>query len=230
MLPFRIIFLFLLPLLFAVSLHAQVRQEESDASGLRVGVQAGVQTNLIRYTVFPYRGEFQSATRESVVPGFLLQYRINEHFAIQAEVNSWAQDWNVSHDGDPRVQVDRQNRSVIEFPLLLQYRVPFVSVPVYISGGPMLTVGTDETLHTEVRYRNFTEKNGWQVTTKRFEERELRLGGVAEIGLDVPLSQVIALQPAMRFFQPFSNIVDDELLTVRDFSYWRARLAVLIAI
>ena len=219
-----------LALLAAAAGDMYAQQAERRVSDLRVGLQAGVQTNLMRYTIFPYRGEFQSLTRESLVTGVVLQFRVSEPLSLQAEVNWWSQDWDVAHEGDPAVHVDRKSRSVLEFPVLLQYHVPFPSVPVYVSVGPLMMIGTDDILRTDVQYRSFTERGGWQVTTQRFDERELRIGGILELGLDVPLSTALAVQPALRFYQPFSRLVDEEPLTVRDFSYWRAQLAVLVTL
>lgn len=228
--PRNYIFLGALSLLLAAAGSVHGQQDEHSGSDMRIGLQAGVQTNLVRYTMFPYYGEFQSVTRRILVPGVVLQFRINERFSLQTEVNWWSQDWDVAHDGDPAVHVNRESRSVLEFPMLLQYRVPFPSIPVYLSAGPLVMIGTDDMLRTEVEYRSFTERGGWQVTRQRFDERELRLGGVLEIGLDVPLSPAVGVQPALRFYQPFSRLIDEDRITVRDFSYWRAQIAVLISI
>jgi len=221
----------ILLLFFAAGASLRAQQLESRAntggetaiSGLRIGLHAGVQTNLLRYQVYPYPGEFQAVTSESTVFGVSLQFPIDGDWSLLAEISRWKQAWATRQDGEPRIALLRSEHAIYEFPLLVVYRPPVPVIPLYVATGPLVMLSTDTENAFELTYTSFSERGGWQENRQSFDETALRLSVVGEIGLDLPLTRKLAMIISMRYFYPFARAVDEDILSIRDFSYWRIR-------
>lgn len=213
-------------------LRAQAREDGKESvPPLRLGLLTGIQTNLQRHTVFPFTGEFQTLVNESFTAGVTARYRLNPIWSVKAEVTRWRQDWQVLHDGDPRITVQTQDRAFLDIPVMLAAYLPLDFIPVYVAAGPALlisTTGAEERVYT-VQYATFSERNGWQKSMRTYEDRAFRIGAVAEVGLDIPLSPRVSLLTSVRFLHPFGMAVDEPALSVRDFSYWRMAMGLQYA-
>ncbi|MBN1446566.1 MAG: hypothetical protein JXA28_01445 [Bacteroidetes bacterium] len=205
----------------------QLRGQEART---RVGVHAGLQTNLQRYTVFPYTGEFQSLLRESVTIGLVLRHDFDEVWGVMLGGSMQRQDWSAIHDGDPRIEIVRQDRTFISIDVQLSLRPPLDFIPLYLALGPSILVSTDgvENRQYVVQYTAFTERNGRQTTARHYTEKALRIAATVDAGLDLPLTSCVSLVPSVRFLHPFGRLVDTEDFSLRDFSYWRMSLGILV--
>jgi len=211
--------------------HAQDRlREDATSPPMRLGFTAGVQTNLLRYSVFPFEGEFQIVTGESAVFGVSMHFPIDENWSLQAEITMWEQAWSTRQDREPSFAVERNVHAVIDFPLLVVYRLPVPIIPLYMAAGPQVMIANNAKDAFVVRYRGFSERSGWQENAQSFDQTALRLAGAAEIGLDLPLPGDFSVQVSMRMLFPFLRAVDEDVLSVKDFSYWRFGTRVLLAI
>lgn len=216
-------------LLLAVSSIA-VAQQTEEPPAVRIGIHSGMQTSLLRYNVFPYAGDFQETVERSVVTGITLALPIDEVFRLQVDIGLWSQSWSSVHDGDPKIGIERNDRSLLEFPVLLHYRFLSLPVPLYFAVGPAISLVTDSKKSYTVSYTGFTERDGWRTTSHSFDEETLHLGVVGEAGVEVSLSNQLSLQMAVRLTQPLGKTVDEEGFTLRELSLWRARLGLLIRI
>jgi hypothetical protein len=232
---------FTLPLLLflacGAALHAQSGTEHGVAlapdggarqSALRVGVHAGVETNLLRYQVWPYAGEFQAITDESTAFGISMQLPLEERWSLRAEITRVRHTWAIHQDGDPQFSLRRIEHARYELPLLLVYRPPVPVIPLYVAAGPEIMLATKTDGGFVLTYTSFSERGGWKENEQRFDHTALRLAAVGEIGLDLPLSRVLSMQLAMRFTHPFAPAVDEDALRIRDFSYWRLHTGLLL--
>jgi len=146
------------------------------------------------------------------------------------DVGWWSQPWSSFHDGDPRIDIERNGRSLVEFPVLLHYRFRSLPVPLYLALGPAVSLLTDAEKSYTVRYTGFTEQEGWTSSTRPVDEEVLHLGFAGEAGIDVPLGARFSVQMAVRLTHPLGKTVDEPTLTLRELSVWRARLGLLIAL
>lgn len=195
---------------------------------LRAGVHVSVQTNLLRYRVQPYPGEFQATASQSMAVGVVLQFPIDEDWSLMAEVTRWKQSWHTQRAGELRFALGRRLYEAYDFPLLVVYRPPVPVIPLYAALGPqVMLAGSTEDAY-ELRYFSFSEREGWKENRQSFDQTAMRLAAVAEVGLDLPFSSVLSFQLGMRFMHPFVRGVDETVLAVRDFSYWRIRSALLV--
>jgi hypothetical protein len=218
----------LLLLLQLHSLPSPVEAQSVDgAPEMRIGLHGGVQTSVLRYTVFPYNGEFQSTVEQGVVSGITLDMPFSHSLGLQVDVGLWSQSWSAVHSGDPRVTVDRGRRSMVELPVLLMYRPESLPVPFYLGAGPVLSLLSDEKKGFTISYTGFTEREGWQTSRKDFDEESLHVSVAAEAGVDVPLSRDLSLQLGVRMAQPLGKTIDEQVFTLREFSVWRVRLGLL---
>ena len=204
-------------------------QSGDGAPEMRIGLHSGVQTSVLRYTVFPYNGEFQSTVEQGVVSGVTLNMPISRVLGLQVDAGLWSQSWSAVHSGDPRVMVDRGRRSMVELPVLLMYRPKIFEIPFYVGAGPVLSLLTDEKKGFTISYTGFTEREGWQTSRKDFNEETLHVAVAAEAGVDVPLSRNISLQLGVRATQPLAKTIDENSFVLRELSIWRVRLGLLFA-
>jgi hypothetical protein len=230
--PVKIISTALL-LLFVFVLDVQAQQtagQPDEKPTMRIGIHSGVQTSLLRYNVYPYAGEFQASVERSVVSGISLGLPIDDAFRLQVDIGWWSQPWTASHDGDPKIGIIRNDRSLLEFPVLLQYRFRKLPIPLYFAAGPVISLVTDAEKSYTVSYTGFTERDGWRTSRRGFEEETLHMGIVGEAGVEVQFTALLSMQMAVRFMQPLGSTVDEEGFTLRELSIWRARLGLLFAL
>lgn len=221
----------LLPLtLLAAMVFSAAAQEapSQETPALRFGVHAAVQTNLLRYQVYPYAGEYQAVTDQSTAFGVSLQFPIDRHWSLQAEITRARQTWAVRQDGDPRFALRRGEHTTWDFPLLLVFRPPVPVIPLYVAAGPQVMLSTDAENAFALTYTSFSERGGWKENRQTFDATALRLAAAAEIGLDLPLSETLAMQFSMRLSHPLVRAAEEDLLSVKDFSYWRLRTGLLL--
>lgn len=209
---------------------AQPARHEEPRSAMRIGLHSGVQTSLFRYSVFPYAGEFQSAVEQNIVTGITFSLPFNDALHLQVDIGWCSQPWSASHDGDPRIDIERESRSLVEIPALLQYRPRSLPVPLYLAVGPVVSLLTDGEKSYTVRYTGFTEQGGWKSSARPIDEETLHFGIAGEAGLDLPLGAPFSVQMAVRLTQPLGKTVDEQTLSLRELSIWRARLGLLIAL
>ena len=228
----RLLLPLLVLLICAAAPARSLKAQETPDRRIWVGVHAGLQTNIQRYTVFPYTGEFQDLVRESTVAGFSACYRIDGTWSLYAEVSWWEQQWSAFHDGEPRIEVSREDRAFIDIPVLVAARVPLDFIPLYVAAGPVLLLSSsaahDRQYH--VTYAHFSERNGWQKSTRSYREDAFRLAAAADMGLHMPLTPALAIRTSVRFMHPFGRAVDEGEFSLRDFSYWRFSVGVHIGL
>jgi hypothetical protein len=220
----------LLAILLPAITDAQPEQRDGPRSAMRIGLHSGVQTSLLRYSVFPYAGEFQSTVEQNIVTGITFSLPFNDAINLQVDIGWWSQPWSASHDGDPRIDIERESRSLVEIPALVQYRPRSLPVPLYLAVGPVVSLLTDGEKSYTVRYTGFTEQDGWTSSTRPVDEETLHFGIAGEAGLDLPLGALFSVQMAVRRTQPLGKTVDERTLSLRELSIWRARLGLLIAL
>lgn len=204
-------------------------QSVETAPAMRIGLHSGVQTSVLRYTVFPYNGEFQSTVEQGVVSGLTLDMPISRTLGLQVDAGLWSQSWSAVHSGDPRVTVDRGRRSMVELPVLLMYRPQVLPVPFYLGAGPVLSLLSDEKKGFTISHTSFTERDGWQTSRKDYEEEILHVAVAAEAGVDVSMSRDLSFQLGVRVTQPLAKTIDEPAFTLRELSIWRVRLGLLFA-
>lgn len=203
---------------------------EGGVPTLRVGPHAGVQTSVLRYTVVPYSGEFQSTVEQGAVYGLSLAFPLGEAFRLQVDVAWWQHEWSVLHDGDPAVAIGRGRRSSVEFPMLLHYHVPDFPVPLYFAAGPVVSLLADDGRNFTVSHTGFTEKEGWRTSSRDYEEETLHAAFAAEAGVEAPLSTTLSLQMAVRLTQPLGRTIDEPGFVLRELSSWRFRVGLLFSL
>ncbi|MDT8324917.1 MAG: hypothetical protein RRA94_12455 [Bacteroidota bacterium] len=203
-------------------------EREQAQPAMRIGVHAAVQTNLLRYQVYPYTGEYQAVTDESTAFGISLQFPVAGRWSLLAEITRVRQTWALRQDGEPRFALRRGEHATWDFPFLLVYRPPVPVIPLYVAAGPQVMLATKTDDAFELTYGSFSERGGWKENLQTFDQTALRLAAAAEIGLDLPLSRTLSMQLSMRFSHPFVRAVETELLSIRDFSYWRLRTGLLL--
>ncbi|MBE0642580.1 MAG: outer membrane beta-barrel protein [Bacteroidetes bacterium] len=208
----------------AVSARAQ---QTNDAPAMRIGLHGGVQTSLFRYSVFPYEGEFQSTVEQSTVAGITLGLPIDASFQLQVDIAWWSQPWSAFHDGDPKIEIERRNRALVEFPVLLQYRFITLPVPLYIAAGPVVSLVSDGEKSYSVSYTGFSEREGWRTSRRDYHEETLHLAVAGEVGIEMPFSASLSMQMAVRLTQPLGKSVSTQDFTLRELSVWRARIGFL---
>lgn len=224
MTPYRVILALLL-----LAAPAMAQRTDSSASVLRIGPHAGVQTSVLRYTVDPYTGEFQSTVEQGTVYGLSLALPVSASFRLQVDLGWWTHTWSVRHDGDPAVEIDRGDRTVVEFPMLLTYFPRVLPVPVYIAAGPAFSLLADGSRTFTVSRTGFTERDGWKTSSRDYEEETLHMSIAGEAGVEAPLDDRILLQMAVRITQPLGRTVDETTFTLRELSAWRFRLGLLFS-
>ncbi|MBR9975244.1 MAG: hypothetical protein KFF77_06655 [Bacteroidetes bacterium] len=218
----------LLFLLFAV---ANGQEKPGDVlPTLRLGPHAGVQTSVLRYTVVPYTGEFQSTVEQGAVYGVSLAFPLGTAFRLQVDVAWWKHEWAARHDGDPAVEISRGNRSSVEFPMLLQFHLQNLPVPLYFGVGPVVSLLADEGRKFTVRHTGFTEKDGWRTSSRDYEEEILHIAVAGEAGVEAPLSTGLSLQMAVRLTQPMGRTLDEAGFALRELSVWRFRIGLLFSL
>ena len=213
-------------MLFAIESRAQETAEPADTR-LRLGVHVGMQSRVLRYSVFPYSGEFQSTAEHGTVKGISVGIPLAHALRMQIDLAWWSHAWNVRQSGDPLVEIDRGTRAFIEFPVLLVYRPTTLPVPLYLAAGPALALLTGEKPAFTVSYTSFSERDGWTTSRREFVEDRLHFAVTAEAGIDAPLTDMLAVQLGVRYTQPLRNAIDEETLTLRELSVWRIRLGLL---
>ncbi len=218
--------LFFLIALSCTPLHAQ---ERDISQSVRIGVHAGVQTGLFRYSVFPYEGEFQGTVEQSTVAGISIGMPFDAAFQLQVDIAWWKQPWSAVQDGDPKIEITRTTRSLIELPAMLQYHFLRLPVPLYIAAGPVVSLVTDAEKEYAISYTAFTERDGWKTTHRGFKEEMLHFGIAGEVGVEVPLGDRLSMQTGVRLTQPLGKTVETQEFTLSELSVWRARLGVLYA-
>lgn len=226
-------FLPTLVLLLCVAATANsLKAQEAPETRVWIGVHAGLQTNIQRYTVFPYTGEFQDLVRESTVTGLSACYRFDGTWSLCAEVSLWKQRWSTFHDGEPRIEIRREDRAFIDIPVLVTARLPLDFIPLYVAAGPVLLLSPSDADERQyhVTYANFSERSGWQRSTRSYRDEALRLAAAADIGLHIPLTPAVALRTSVRFMHPFGRAVDEMEFSLHDFSYWRFSMGMHIAL
>jgi hypothetical protein len=193
----------------------------------RIGLHGGLQTSLFRYSVFPYEGEFQATVEQSTVAGVTIGLPFDASFQLQVDIAWWKQPWSVFHDGDPKIEIERNSRSLIELPVMLQYRFIALPVPLYLAAGPVVSLVTDSEKEYVISYTGFTEREGWRTTRIRHEEETLHFGLVGEVGIEVPLGAQLSMQTAVRLTHPLGKTLNSPEFTLTELSVWRARLGFL---
>ena len=217
-------------MLCALPAAAQTGVAESEVPWLRIGVHAGLQTGVLRYSIVPYLGEYQAVTDACTVLGVDMQFRIDERWFLQAEITHRKDAWSLSQAGDPSIHIGRAAATDVDFPFLLSYRPPLPAVPPYVAAGPQIQLSSHNDDAYTVRYTRFTERNGWVENSRSFDHPPLRAALVAELGLELPLQSSVNLIMALRHTLPLSRPVEEDVFTLRDFSYWRFRTGLLIAL
>lgn len=231
MLRLRVFLSLAVLLCMAVSVQS-LRAQASPERRVWIGVHAGLQTNIQRYNVFPYTGEFQDLVKESMVSGLSACYQIDGTWALYAEVSWWKQQWSTFHDGEPRIEISREDRSFMDIPLLIGVRLPLDFIPLYVATGPVLLLSPSDADERQyhVTYAGFSERNGWQKSVRSYRDRAVRFAAAADIGLHMPLTAAVALRTSVRFMHPFGRAVDEEEFSLRDFSYWRMSMGIHIGL
>ncbi|MBR9976489.1 MAG: outer membrane beta-barrel protein [Bacteroidetes bacterium] len=195
---------------------------------MHIGLHSGLQTGILRYNVFPYTGEFQSTMERSIVAGFTLGFPVSEVLRLQVDIAWGEQSWSAQHDGDPKIEILRTKRSSIEFPFMLQYHVPSLPIPLYIAGGPRvsLLVGGEDAF--VVSYTGYSEREGKQTTRWNYRENTMGMAISGEIGLEPSFTSRLSMQVALRYTQPLGRAVDEDRFSLQELSIWRARVGVLL--
>lgn len=226
LLPLMIAF----PLLLLLPPSVPAQQGSNGAAALRVGPHAGVQTSVLRYAVLPYSGEFQSTVEQGGVYGLSMVFPISVCFRLQADLGWWDHSWSVRHEGDPAVEIDRGDRTMVEFPILLHYHPRELPVPVYVAVGPVVSLLADTRRTFTVTHTGFTERDGWRSSSRDYEEETLQASLAGELGLEVPFADGFSLQMAVRFSQALGNTIDEPAFMLRELSTWRFRAGLLFSL
>jgi hypothetical protein len=199
-------------------------------SRIRLGVQTGVQSSLLRYTVVPYAGEFQSLIDEGAVSGLSFCLDLDQAWSVLVDVEWNTAQWMELRGEDPRVELEMEKRTTLALPLLLRYRTPIVGIPLYVACGAALTVVPDNKDRFRLSYTGFTERDGWQTSTARIDQKWGGLNAIAEAGVDVALGSSFSLLLSARYQQPLSGSVSSERLEAEFLSIWRLRAGLYVAL
>ena len=197
---------------------------------IRLGVQTGVQSSVLRYAIVPYAGEFQSLIDEGAVSGLSFCLDLDPAWSVLLDAEWGSAEWLELRGEDPRVELEMERRSTITMPLLLRYRPPGAGIPLYVACGAALTFVPDNKDRFRLSYTGFTERDGWQTSTSRIDQKWGGVNIIAEAGLDVALSSSFSLLLAARYQQPLSGIVASERLNAELLSVWRLRAGLYIAL
>lgn len=203
---------------------------ERDETRIQLGLHGGMQSSVLRYSVFPYSGEFQSMAEHGAVKGISLGLPLASDVRLQVDAAWWSHAWTVQHRGDPLVDVERASRSMIEFPVLLVYRPAMLPVPLYLAAGPVLSLLTGEKPAFTVSYTGFIERDGWTTTRREFVEERLQFAIAVEAGIEAPLGDALSAQLGVRYTRPLRNAIEEEAFSVRELNVWRIRLGLLWAL
>lgn len=198
------------------------------SSSMQIGLHSGLQTGLLRYNVFPYTGEFQSITERTVVVGFSMGFPVSAALRLQVDLGWREQSWSVLHDGDPKIEIRRPEYSSVEFPIMLQYHFPSLPIPLYIAGGPRVSLLAGGADAYTVAYTGYTEREGKQTTHWQYGESMMQVAVCGEIGLEPRLASRLSMQVALRMTHPLGRAVDEERFSLRELSVWRARMGLLL--
>ncbi len=197
---------------------------------VRLGLQTGMQTSLLRYTVVPYTGEFQAAIDEGAVHGLSFCLDFDPVWSVLVDFEWKHNQWNERRGEDPRIEIDMAKRTTLAVPVLLLYRPPIPAIPLYLAIGAALTVVPDNRARFSLSYTGFTERDGWQTYTSSMDQSWGGINAVAEAGFDVAIGSSFSLLLAARYQQPFSDIVAGDRLKGELLSIWRLRAALYIGI
>lgn len=224
----------LLPL---AQVHAQDEaraQDDADgrqsASRTRIGLSAGVQNSVHRFSIVPFSGEFQTMVDNGAVYGLMLAYDFGTRWSVMVEVNALHHGWEATYGDDPRVTLQVQERSMLDIPLLLRAETPLGRIPLYLAGGISLRSQKEEQLRYVVTYTGFTERDGWSTSRRYFDHPVLEFAGVAELGMDFDLSPEWSLLLSARWQHPLGAQVDEKVFDLRTLAEWRLRMAVLFTL
>lgn len=214
---------------FPGELCSQSGMEPGD-SRIRLGLHGGMQSGVLRYSVFPYSGEFQSMAEHGAVKGISLGLPLADDLRLHVDAGWWSHTWAARHDGDPQVAIDRGSRSFVEFPVLLMYHPGVLPIPLYLAAGPVISFLTGENPAFTVSYTSFVERDGWTTTRRAFVEERVHFAMAVESGIEAPLSDALFLQLGVRYSQPLANTIETTTLSLRELSVWRIRLGLLWAL
>jgi hypothetical protein len=200
------------------------------ASRTRIGVSAGVQNSVHRFSIVPFSGEFQTMVDNGAVYGLVLAYDFGTRWSVMVEVHALHHGWEATYGDDPRVTLQAQERSMLDIPLLLRAETPFGRIPLYLAAGISLRSQKDEQLRYVVTYTGFTERDGWSTSRRYFDHPVLEFAGVAEVGMDFDVTRDWSLLLSARWQHPFGAQVDEQTFDMRTLAEWRLRMAVLFTL
>jgi hypothetical protein len=197
---------------------------------LRVGVQSGMQSSVLRYTVQPFSGTYQSTIDEGSVHGLSIGYDASSEWSLMLEIEWKSFGWSIKRGDDPLITLEMAERSTMQIPLLLRYKPSILPIPLYLAAGAMLAIPNNGRDRHLLSYRGFSEREGWTSYEFRFDQIGTSLHALAESGLDLELSSSLSLLLAARYQLGTEDIVDSQRLRMQTLSVWRLRAALYIAL
>jgi len=216
------VFVAFITLLTAMSVPMSAQE-----GSVRAGLNAGMQSSIMRYSMYPFVGEFQSTVDEGAVVGVVFVFDMNRNWGIQFEATWNNANFSVQRGEDPRTALSMENRTLLEFPVLLRFDPGFEVIPVYIAAGPVLTVVSNPERRFAATWFGFTEREGWRSWSRVYDDDMTSLRLAAEVGVDAT-SGCCSFLASARFQHPLSRAVHDDFLSVRFLSIWRLQMTVLV--
>jgi hypothetical protein len=193
-------------------------------SRLRLGVQSGMQSSVLRYSIQPFSGTYQSTVDEGAVHGVSIGYDLSKEWSVMLELEWKSFDWSVKRGDDPLVTLEMAERRTVLVPLLLRYKPTFLPIPFYVAAGATLAIPNSSEQHL-LSYRGFSEREGWTSYEFRFDQSGSSLRALAEVGVDLELSSLLSLLLATRYHVGTEELVDSQRLRMQSLSVWRLRAA-----
>lgn len=213
----------LLPMLCAESMQAQDTR-------LRLGMQTGMQSSILRYSVMPFSGTFQSTVDEGSVHGLSATYDVTTHWSLMLEVEWHSFGWSVKRGDDPLITLEMAERGSVHIPVLFRYKSATLSMPFYIALGAVFTIPGNSSERVTLSYKGFSEREAWTSYEFRFDTHTSSLHPIAEAGVDVDLGASLSLLLAARYQAGTEDLVASQRLGVQSLSVWRLRAALYIAL
>jgi hypothetical protein len=218
----------ILPLLLLLANVSPMTQAQDMT--LRAGIHAGMQSSILRYSLPPYTGNFQATMDEGLLPAISALLDIDDRWSLQLDVE-WKSDGLTELRGeDPKIRMNLARRTTVLLPLMLRYRVPSASVPLFASAGAALSITPDAGKRMTVEYTGFTEREGWHTFSTALDQNAVQFNAVVESGLDLQLTSALSFILAVRYQHPFTDLVDTERMRAGTLSIWRIRAGLYIAL
>ncbi|MCZ7557616.1 MAG: hypothetical protein M5R41_14555 [Bacteroidia bacterium] len=189
-----------------------------------------MQSSILRYSVMPFSGTFQSTVDEGSVHGLSATYDVTTHWSLMLEVEWHSFGWSVKRGDDPLITLEMAERGSVHIPVLFRYKSATLSMPFYIALGAVFTIPGNSSERVTLSYKGFSEREAWTSYEFRFDTHTSSLHPIAEAGVDVDLGASLSLLLAARYQAGTEDLVASQRLGVQSLSVWRLRAALYIAL